>query len=252
MKIPSILYAGDSWEGGPANYLLGALRRGPQSCFHVPPAMRMTPQILERGFDAFIFSDYSREMMTDECQQIIEKKVQAGAGLLMIGGWGSFSGIYGKWRGSRVANLLPVECSEKDDRLNIMTGATLHVQAAHPILGKTEWHQSPVICGLNRVTAKTGSITVLTAHEIIQRSAAIGQGKGFTLTESEEALPLLVVDAKKKIAALATDVAPHWCGGLVDWGEQRVKLKVNPMMEVEVGNRYVEFLAGIFSWLVGK
>ncbi len=244
----SILYCGDSWEGGAANYLLGALRRGPYVVTHVPPSMRLSPAMLEHGFDAIILSDYSREMLTAECDQLLEKQVQGGAGLLMIGGWGSFSGIFGKWRGSRIANLLPVECSERDDRMNIMTGATLHVQTPHAILGKTEWHQSPVICGLNLVTAKAGSITVLTAHEILQEKSK----QGFNLKESSEALPLLVVDAKKKIAALATDVAPHWCGGLVDWGERREKLKVNPMMEVEVGNRYVEFLAGIFSWLTGK
>ena len=40
-----------------------------------------------------------------------------------------------------------------------------------------------------------------------------------------------------RTAALATDVAPHWVGGLVDWGDQRITQKVTED-SIEVGNWY--------------
>jgi len=34
-----------------------------------------------------------------------------------------------------------------------------------------------------------------------------------------------------------TDLTPHWCGGLVDWGKNRKRLK-----SVEVGDMYGKFI----------
>ena len=64
--------------------------------------------------------------------------------------------------------------------------------------------------------------------------------------------PLLVVGrhGAGRTAALATDVAPHWVGGFVDWGDQRVKQDVGGGA-IEVGNWYARFFCNLVTW-VGK
>ena len=48
------------------------------------------------------------------------------------------------------------------------------------------------------------------------------------------------------IRALAPDVMPHWAGGIVDWGEKRVKLPTGN----EVGHLYPAFLVDLCRWLI--
>ena len=50
-----------------------------------------------------------------------------------------------------------------------------------------------------------------------------------------------------RVGALAPDVMPHWAGGILDWGEQRVTL---PTCN-EVGHLYVAFLVDLCRWLMG-
>ena len=62
--------------------------------------------------------------------------------------------------------------------------------------------------------------------------------------------PLLVLGnfSQGRVCALATDVAPHWATGLVDWGDARIKAHATYASPVEVGNWYVEFFANILKW----
>jgi hypothetical protein len=46
---------------------------------------------------------------------------------------------------------------------------------------------------------------------------------------------------------LATDVAPHWVGGFVDWGDQRVAQAV-ANDGIEVGNWYARFFRNLLVW----
>jgi len=50
-----------------------------------------------------------------------------------------------------------------------------------------------------------------------------------------------------RTAALATDVAPHWCGGLVDWGDRRLVRQVGGG-RIEVGNWYAELFRNLLVW----
>lgn len=54
-----------------------------------------------------------------------------------------------------------------------------------------------------------------------------------------------------RVAAYASDLAPHWCGGLVDWGERTLKLPVAPGIGVQVGDFYARFIVSLVSWLCG-
>ena len=52
---------------------------------------------------------------------------------------------------------------------------------------------------------------------------------------------------KGRTAALATDVAPHWVGGLVDWGDRRVVQDVAGGF-IDVGNWYAQFFRNLLVW----
>ena len=243
-----ILYAGDSALGGSANYLLGILNRLSAEILHLPPWIPLKPNQLDKPYDVIIFSDYSRKTVSNKCQELIANQVRNGTGFLMIGGWGSFSGPFGNWRGSIIENILPVRCRPRDDRQNFMTGCLLLEKVKHSMFKDFKFQDSPVLCGLNKVTLKPGSQTILGTREILQKK---NKTLDFSLSLDKTEYPLLVIDKDKnrRIAAFTTDIAPHWCGGLVDWGTKRKILKVNAKIQVEVGNRYVEFLSHLINWL---
>ncbi len=233
-----ILYAGDSPVGGAANYLLAVLRFLKADVMHLAPSQMLHPRFLRKRFSVIILSDFSKKRVPTASQKLIEESVEKGAGLLMIGGWASFSGPYGKWRGSMVEKLLPVACLNHDDRLNLPGGALIHARKTHPMFRSFSFKNPPVICGLNQVRAKKKSQLVLEAQRI-------WDGRKF---------PLLVIGShpKGRTAAFTTDLAPHWCGGLVDWGSRRMRLRVKGKISVEVGDQYVRFVASLLKWLAGK
>jgi len=245
-----VLYAGDSPVGGPANYLLAVLKRLRAEVRHLPPAQTLHPWLLRQRFDAIILSDFSRTRVPYASEVAIVRHVEQGTGLLMVGGWGSFSGPFGGWRGSRIESLLPVRCLRRDDRKHFPGGALITSRAPHSMFRSLSFREPPAICGLNVVRPKAGSRTLLAATPILsRRNPSTGS---LSAALSPRTYPLLVINAdmRKRVAALTTDLAPHWCGGLVDWGHRRVMLPVTRTMHVEVGDRYLQFVSSLVRWLV--
>ena len=66
--------------------------------------------------------------------------------------------------------------------------------------------------------------------------------------------PMLVVGGygKGRTAALATDVAPHWVGGFVDWGKARITQNLSNGGFVEIGADYAKFFAQLLRWVAGE
>ena len=242
----NILYAGDSPAGGPANYLLGILKHSRAKVSHFPPGESLPEQIANRKFDAFIFSDFSHKDLSLDLERALCRQIVDGAGLLMVGGWGSFSGPLGGWGGSQVESLLPVACANQDDRLNFPQGAFCRKVADHAILQNLDWSGGPAILGINQVTVKKEGKILLELQPV--------QRKGSRCSLSPQTFPLLVIQTNDSLrsAALTTDVAPHWCGGLVDWGEKPIRLAVNERIHIEVGNYYVRFVKQLIDWVAGK
>ncbi|OLT22874.1 cytoplasmic protein [Pseudonocardia sp. CNS-139] len=115
-----------------------------------------------------------------------------GGGLVMIGGYMSFSGIDGRARYgmSPLAPVLPVRVLDHDDRMEVPEGLKPEVVApGHPVLGGTpaEW---PLLLGYNRVVAREGA-------EVVARAGTD---------------PLLVVGEAEagRAVAFTSDLAPHW------------------------------------------
>lgn len=239
---PRILYAGDSPAGGPANYLLAIL--GTLNCEfrHVPPGERLSAADIHRS-DALVLSDYGRSGLGAGAEEsIIELVEKRAGGLLMVGGWGSFTGLRAGWKGSEVERLLPVNCLARDDRRNIPTGLLVRRRLAHAVLKGLPSSGYPVLCGLNELKVKPGSKLVL--------SAAVLKNGPVGVSFDRREYPLLVVSSSNRTAALATDLAPHWCGGFVDWGKRRVTLPVCGDIRVEIGHYYLRFVQNLLLWLV--
>jgi uncharacterized membrane protein len=154
------------------------------------------------GANSFLLSDetFLRSERTVNRLALLAGYVRNGGGLVMVGGYMSFSGIDGKARYgmSPLASVLPVGMLNHDDRVEVPEGLVASVDVPeHPALGGTpaEW---PMLLGYNRVIAKSDS-TVL---------ARYGGD------------PLLVVGSagSGRAVAFASDLAPHWAPPeFVEW-----------------------------------
>jgi uncharacterized membrane protein len=155
-------------------------------------------------FDVVVLSDIGSNsfLLTDEVflrsersvnrLKLLADYVRGGGGLVMVGGYMSFSGIDGRARFgmSPLADVLPVEMLDHDDRVEVPDGLEASIEVPdHEVLGGTpaEW---PILLGYNRVIAKPDS-TVVARH---------GDD------------PLLVVGTAGagNTVAFAPDFAPHW------------------------------------------
>ncbi len=174
----------------------------------------------------------------------IAECVQLGSGLLMLGGWESFFGQSGQYHESPLAQVLPVTMRAADDRRNCAQPCLLWKIAEHPILEGLPWDIPPGIGGFNAVTPTADGKTLLNCVQFFVRC-----GKSEFEFVFGDVFPLLVVGERGsgRTAALATDVAPHWVGGLVDWGDRRIVQEVAGGL-VEFGNWYAEFFRNLLVW----
>jgi uncharacterized membrane protein len=118
--------------------------------------------------------------------------IYEGGGLIMVGGYMSFSGIEAKARYARspLAEVLPVEVLDRDDRAERPAGVTPAVvnrdHAAVAELG-LEW---PALLGYNETRPRAGAQTLVTVDG--DPLIAVGEyGKG-------------------RSAVFTSDMAPHW------------------------------------------
>lgn len=248
-----VLYCGDTTLDTAAAYLGGLITRWNWDLTYVASHEKpddvcsQNSAELDLDFNLFVFSDYPAARISFPLQERILSHVQAGAGLVMIGGWESYHGLGGDWDGTPVGNALPVEISSDDDRVNsdrpVLVDALL---PTHPITTGLPWRERPpVIGGFNRLGVAPSGEVLLEAvtHEAVRSTA------GFEIRESRRD-PLLIAGHcdDGRTLALATDVAPHWVGPLVDWGDDRVAAQATGGEPVEVGNLYATFLHQMLIW----
>ncbi|MEE9384367.1 MAG: glutamine amidotransferase [Nannocystaceae bacterium] len=246
MSPAPILYAGDTNLQNAASYLGGLLTSWRLDFDYVPSDQPMSAELLAPKRQLYILSDYPARQLAPELQQRLVAHVRAGAGLLMVGGWESFCGAGGHWQHTAVAEALPVHIADEDDRVNCDQPAMVMRARSHPAIDTLDWDQRPpCIGGFNRMIAKSDASVALE----LQRYAVARHGSSLTFTPREKH-PLLVFGShgNGRTAALATDVAPHWVGGLVDWGDRRVRARAPGSHEIEVGDQYAAFLRELVTW----
>lgn len=146
------------------------------------------------GSNSFLLCDetFLRSERTVNRLSLLCDYVEDGGGLLMVGGYMSFSGIDGRarYQASPLASVLPVTMQDSDDRVEVPEGlVAVFPKPDHPVLGGTpaDW---PILLGYNQFKAKSEATVVV----------AYGDD------------PLLVVDeiGSGRCVAFASDVAPHW------------------------------------------
>lgn len=245
-----VLYLGDTSLSTAAGYLAGLMSHDRVGYDYLPSDRSVNGET-DSPRALYIVSDYPARMMGDDVQRRIVAQVTAGAGLLMIGGWESFHGQNGHWNGTPLGNILPVTIEQKDDRVNCDQPAVVVKTMDHPIVSDLPWDdRPPTIGGFNRITPKADAQVLLE----VQRFSARRQGSNgqthwqFQPTDRH---PVLVIGqhGKGRTAALATDIAPHWVGGLVDWGKgPRVVAEAPHGWEIEVGSCYARFIHNLVSW----
>lgn len=243
----SILYCGDTDLTNAAAYLAGLMTAWGWEFDYLPSNVAMTPGMLNASRSLIILSDYPASQFNEACQQQALGLVQKGCGLLMIGGWESYHGFGGNWDGTALGNVLPVEISPMDDRVNFDQSAWLLPTGDHPITRGLPWRERPAaVGGMNRVQAKKDAAVLLNAHSFAV-SAATDEKFEF---EPREKFPAVVVGAygSGRTASFLSDVAPHWVGGFVDWGLPRVNAEAKNSNAIEVGSHYATFWKQLLEW----
>lgn len=243
----SILYLGDTHLCDAAAYLAGLMHGWGWNFDYVRSNESIPAELLDTPRALLILSDYPAARVDAATQNRLLEHVTAGTGLIMIGGWESFHGLGGDWDGTPIGNALPVLIDSSDDRLNCDQPVLVRCVAEHPTVSGLPWDsRPPVIGGFNRCVPKSNAIVVLEAQRFTVQQAA----GDFTFTPRDRH-PLLVVGeyGRGRTAALATDVAPHWVGPLVDWGIPRVTAQAPNANGVEVGGDYARFLKQLLSWV---
>jgi uncharacterized membrane protein len=240
-----ILYLGDDTIHGAAAYLCGVMQ------YHNIPFERVdtgtAPQKVT-GYDAYILSDYPAANFKPGQMEELCHAVASGSGLAMFGGWESFYGLLGEYHHSPLAEVLPILMQNADDRRNFAQPVMVQHCQEHPILEGLPWNMPPFIGGFNQFIKKPGAETVL---EAVRFEVRLDERPAGTASFTPlERFPLLVVGkyGKGNVAALATDVAPHWVGGWVDWGERRIKQQTIGDGFIEVGADYATFFAQLVKW----
>jgi hypothetical protein len=257
-----LLYAGDSDLGGAAAYLAGVLTHAGLPFDYVPgdAPLGLSPDGAEPR--TYILSDYPAQNLTDADFRCIVGDVERGGGLLMIGGWESFHGAAGEYHRSPLAGVLPVRMQASDDRVNAPQPCLVEKRIDHPILEGLPLAHPPCIGGYNRVLPRSGAEVLLSARhfavEVGPGDASGGEGRDerldseYTFTRGEGA-PLLVLGRHGlgRTAAFTSDVAPHWVGGFVDWGPERVQIRAPGADEIDVGSHYADFFTRLVRWTMG-
>ncbi|MEC4787447.1 glutamine amidotransferase, partial [Salmonella enterica] len=132
-------FTSSKYEEG-ADYLLSCLRQGNIDVDYMPAHIVQTrfPQTAEAlaCYDAIVISDigsntfllqnrtfYNMDIIPDALQ-LIADYVAEGGGLLMIGGYLSFTGIEAKanYKNTVLAEVLPVDMLDVDDRVELPQG----------------------------------------------------------------------------------------------------------------------------------
>lgn len=134
--------------------------------------------------------------------RLIRKFVAEGGGLIMIGGWMSFSGYEGKARYhmTPLAEVLPVKMLPYDDRVERCDGFHPIVTAPeHPILYRIDVNW-PFFLGYQKMMAKEDAQVLMKVD-----------GDPFLTVASY---------GKGRVAAFASDCGPHWGSrAFLEWSE---------------------------------
>lgn len=130
--------------------------------------------------------------------------VKAGKGIMLLGGWYSFTGEMGKggWGRTLLKELLPVLCLDYEDLVETTEGFSVEMtEAGKKIFKKIPFRSMPPLLGYNKTIPKKEGRILLKVKETGDPLLAVrdfGQGR---------------------VLAYTSDPAPHWGCNFVYWEE---------------------------------
>ena len=138
----------------------------------------------------------------DRLRLTVEAVREAGKGLMLLGGWYSFTGEMGKggWGRTRLAEALPVRCLDVEDLVESTEGFAPRATAAgRRFFAGADLRSMPPFLGYNRTKRRAGATVLL---EVAQTRD-----------------PLLAVRplGRGRVLAFMSDPAPHWGLNFVYW-----------------------------------
>ncbi len=235
-----ILYAGDDDINLAAIYLGAILYNLGYSFDYIPSYEKFNFNSLEElNYDLIILSDYPALNFSESQLNLLKEFVLSGKNLLMIGGWESFTGLNIEYKNTDIESVLPVTLKDSDDRVNAGQGILVNLINDN-FFRNLDWSMPPIIVGFNQFYPKEDAVTVLEGSKIYIINNVL---------ELKEEYPLLVFSDVYggRSTALAFDLAPHWIGCMVDWGDKRRRIDFIDGTFIEIGNYYFEFVKELIN-----
>ena len=159
-------------------------------CFHLNPAF----------FDQSV---YGKKVITfPDRLKLLARAVEAGKGLIYLGGWLAFSGHMekGGWRRSPISDWLPFTCLVGEDLVESSEGFHVKVaDASHPLLSGLPMKNVPPLLGYNEFVPR----------ENMKILWHIGETQHPLLGASEH--------GKGRMVTYGSDPVPHWGMNLMLW-----------------------------------
>jgi len=241
------LYCGDTALRGAAAYLAGVMTHNQIPFDYLASHEPFPDALLSTDFSTVILSDYPARHFSADQLGALADRVDHGMGLIMIGGWASFSAMGTGYARTVLSDMLPVVMTDRDDRVNSWQPCIIEKVAAHVMVDNLPFEDfPPSVGGYNRLQAKPDAETLLTLRPLcISR-----KHEAFEFSVTDQRDPLLVLGryGRGRVCAFAGDAAPHWVGGLIDWGDSRIIAHAQGANRIEVGNWYATFFANIIRW----
>ena len=244
-----ILYCGDTALREAASYLAGVMAHFSIPFDYLGSNQRFSDEFLSRAYRGIVLSDYPAINFTPGQLKRLAEKVHQGTGFLMIGGWASFTGSNREYTETVLRDLLPVILQEQDDRVNSWMPCVIEKKKDHAIVEALPFDGcSPSVGGFNRFQAKPDAETILN----VRQTKVSRKEQKLVFSPSPDSDPLLVIGnyGSGRVCAFASDVAPHWVGGLVDWGDARLSVQAEGANRREVGNWYAAFFKSLIRWVM--
>ena len=275
-NFSQVCYLGDDDVTRAAVYLSGIMSDFGITYDRVDGTVSPPKDFCDKYYSLYIISDYSAMLFSQkEMEHIVNAVQNEGSGLLMIGGWESFYGRKCEYQDTPLVSVLPVEMMYQDDRYNAPAPVFLLPVREHSILHGLPWDRPSSVGGFNLFTPKEDAQTILegaiidfrfhgkvkmksqeshscdepTESEDDQRGRVQLSDDEYMTLRPQKRVPLLVVGqyGKGRTAAFAPDLAPHWVGNFVDWGNERLSI-VFDKGEIEVGCWYATFCCNLIRW----
>ncbi len=237
---------GEAKRGG---HILAVLKHSGVDVDHSPVDVepKDQPKFTPSTYDAIVIrKGYST--IGDGLATQIRDAVRQGTGLLMTGGWSTYTGrnidevFSGGYKGTPIEDALPVSLLSTDDRVNeTLYFITNDRRSYRKIFGNDMPDYDKAACGCNETVPKKGSTVVLSGVQAQYTDRKVA----FSAT-----YPILVtgVYGKGKTAAFTSDLSPHWAGNIVDWQKDKTdRTALAPGLEL--GNLYIRFCARLIMSL---